>query len=385
MNLFIASPSVHFGSSDGARRLAAGCADPSLRRRARELRAGVADALEISLEEVAPSDADMEFSPSAMSSLARRCVARAEAATARDDDDAGPLYRLALNLQHLALELQREDLGARTMRFNDVADGLSRLRAVSGGRDLVDAACQEVAGRCGFARAVVSRIDADTWAPSAAHFAAADRSWFADWVDARIPLAPGSPERLTMSHRKTALVLDTDATEVHRPIIVESGNSTSYVVAPIVSQGEVVGLIHADHYPTDRRVDDLDRDVLRAFADGFSRLYERVDLLSRLESQRHQVRTITDTALRASDEHERVAGASFGVAVPVQVEAFDDLTPREAEVLRLMVAGHSNPAVASMLGISVDTVKSHVKQVLRKLGVSNRAQAIARAASTAPA
>jgi DNA-binding NarL/FixJ family response regulator len=49
-----------------------------------------------------------------------------------------------------------------------------------------------------------------------------------------------------------------------------------------------------------------------------------------------------------------------------------------------IVSGATNRAIASRLVIAEDTVKSHVKQILRKLGVTNRAQAIARAAGTAP-
>jgi DNA-binding NarL/FixJ family response regulator len=54
------------------------------------------------------------------------------------------------------------------------------------------------------------------------------------------------------------------------------------------------------------------------------------------------------------------------------------LTPREREVLSLIVSGQSNGAIAGRLVISEGTVKSHVKQILRKLGAVNRSEAIAR-------
>ena len=53
------------------------------------------------------------------------------------------------------------------------------------------------------------------------------------------------------------------------------------------------------------------------------------------------------------------------------------LTQRESEVLGLIVRGLSNRAVAVRLSIGDDTVKSHVRAILRKLEVSDRAQAVA--------
>jgi DNA-binding NarL/FixJ family response regulator len=51
------------------------------------------------------------------------------------------------------------------------------------------------------------------------------------------------------------------------------------------------------------------------------------------------------------------------------------LSPREAEVLRLIAAGRDNPDIARELFISQSTVKRHVEAILLKLGVENRVQA----------
>lgn len=56
---------------------------------------------------------------------------------------------------------------------------------------------------------------------------------------------------------------------------------------------------------------------------------------------------------------------------------YQDLTPREEEVLTLVVAGMSNKQIARALGIVLDTVKHHVSAILRKLDVGNRAAASA--------
>lgn len=52
-----------------------------------------------------------------------------------------------------------------------------------------------------------------------------------------------------------------------------------------------------------------------------------------------------------------------------------DLTPRERDVLRLLVEGKSNAQIATSLQISLPTVKSHVSSIFPKLGVSSRAEA----------
>jgi LuxR family maltose regulon positive regulatory protein len=57
----------------------------------------------------------------------------------------------------------------------------------------------------------------------------------------------------------------------------------------------------------------------------------------------------------------------------------ETLTPREMEVLQLVATGDSNQAIADKLVITVRTVKKHVTNILGKLGVSNRTQAVARA------
>jgi NarL family two-component system response regulator LiaR len=64
-------------------------------------------------------------------------------------------------------------------------------------------------------------------------------------------------------------------------------------------------------------------------------------------------------------------------AVTQQPELGYDLTPRQKEVLALIVKGLSNDEIAGRLVISLATVRYHVSSILSKLGAANRAEAAA--------
>jgi DNA-binding NarL/FixJ family response regulator len=73
---------------------------------------------------------------------------------------------------------------------------------------------------------------------------------------------------------------------------------------------------------------------------------------------------------------ERAAAAAGRRLSPV-----DRLTPREREIVAAVAAGESNREVAQRLKLAEDTVKHHISNVFDKLGVSNRAELAAYAAS----
>ena len=58
------------------------------------------------------------------------------------------------------------------------------------------------------------------------------------------------------------------------------------------------------------------------------------------------------------------------------------LTPRERDILRLIVDGKANKEIAAQLAIAEDTVKKHVQGIISKLGVADRTQAAVKALRT---
>jgi two-component system, NarL family, response regulator LiaR len=63
------------------------------------------------------------------------------------------------------------------------------------------------------------------------------------------------------------------------------------------------------------------------------------------------------------------------VAAPPTRLLIDDLTPRERDVLQLIIRGQSNKEIAASLRVTEGTVKGHVSAILSKLGVADRTQA----------
>jgi DNA-binding CsgD family transcriptional regulator len=319
---------------------------------------------------------------------------------------AAELRAVLRQLRALAGQAAAEhDFERHAGRLSDASAALRRMGAATSSAQLVDQACEHLVRRCGFGRAVLSRVESLTWRPWMAHFVAdaAEAGWFSAWVDQPIPLDELVVETEVLTGRRPVVVLDTEASHVYRPIIVEAGHSSSYVVAPVVLAGQVAGFFHADHAPTGRRSGPIDRDVLWTFAQGFSLAYERVVLAERLQAQRgrllaalgsaQELLISSPPALELTSGNDAADGAGeLRSLVPMKDgppaatpgrgsrggASGEELTERERDVLRLLAVGATNAQIADHLVVSESTVKSHVRHILRKLGAVNRAQAISR-------
>jgi LuxR family transcriptional regulator, regulator of acetate metabolism len=163
---------------------------------------------------------------------------------------------------------------------------------------------------------------------------------------------------------------------------------TEYATAPVLLDGRAIGFLHGDRHGG--AVDEADAAGLSAFAVCFAIVFERAVLRHRLRVQREQMRQVASWAdARTSELGERgisLGDQDAGEEPPAGLRPAGGgqdalrnlLTARELEVLELMVRGETNAQIARDLVLSEGTIKFHVKNVLRKLHASNRAEATSR-------
>lgn len=119
----------------------------------------------------------------------------------------------------------------------------------------------------------------------------------------------------------------------------------------------------------------LEEALTRARPEGFVRVFidEGAALTARVEASAFQ---------GAAAEHARRVLATAGVDAPAPVRAglVDELSGRELDVLRLLRSDLSGPDIARELFVSLNTFRTHTKNIYAKLGVNSRREAIRRAA-----
>jgi DNA-binding NarL/FixJ family response regulator len=111
------------------------------------------------------------------------------------------------------------------------------------------------------------------------------------------------------------------------------------------------------------------------YVTGHGGLAGLVDAIHTIASGRSVVpSTMLGPLLRRLIERQREAALA--------AERLVKLTPREREVLSLLVEGRDAAGIAAMLVISPETARTHIQRVLRKLGVHSRLEAITLVATT---
>jgi len=118
----------------------------------------------------------------------------------------------------------------------------------------------------------------------------------------------------------------------------------------------------------------LVRTLLDAHADSVA----LIDLASRNAGLDPVLHFYAERLLAAARDTRHVPGASSPVQPTGKVHPLQQLSPREAEIAQLLCLALPNKKIAHALGLSLDTVKWHMKNIFAKLGVSERDEVVQR-------
>jgi LuxR family transcriptional regulator, regulator of acetate metabolism len=261
-----------------------------------------------------------------------------------------------------------------------MVQALRRLRRAGSLRALFSQATYALCESIGFERAAFFSLRGKALVAESIHMRGIRES-----ADHRLERLYPEPLRLCADFREA------EALRRRRALLIEAAagdpqalttlpGSPSYVTAPVICEEHAVGLIQADRGLTGEHVDELDRATLWAFAEAFGYALERAVLKDRLRVFARSMEA-TVTELGRSGGELPPASARFS-AHPARMlpdrELLALLTSREREVLGMLAEGETNATIARRLVVTEDTVKTHVKHILRKLGVRNRSQAVSR-------
>jgi DNA-binding CsgD family transcriptional regulator len=276
------------------------------------------------------------------------------------------------------LQAQVEARGVQAGRGGNVVRSLTesirRVKKAGSLQGLGRQACAELCDTLGFANALLSFIEDD------------------GFVVEESDHCPGAPtvirrrgcvaERHCIRLRDTIRTNEDDvpASPGYRDLL----GSVDYLVAPVIAESRVVALLHVSRR-SEAGLSARDIDLLDTFASAYSLLHQRMLNTERVQQQRT---SIARAAARLTEEADRIAAAA--ISLDVEYENRDEpptiapdstlaaaLSDREREVFERLVLGASNAEIADQLVITVETVKTHVKRILRKIGAINRSEAIA--------
>jgi DNA-binding CsgD family transcriptional regulator len=284
-------------------------------------------------------------------------------------------------LRRLERELIELELVRRSDAQDRVRDSIRRLGELGSPEGILERAPLELGRSSEFDRVMISQVLDGALVPAAIWSVEGD-----DAAMAELRRRGGVVLEYPLVEQEVVGRQDTEIVDVRRagrrtpPSFKQVLGWPAYVVAPLVIDGSTAGLLHADAHRSARRLDDIDRDVVARYAEGLAGAFERAVLRETLKRHRAELESAVQWL---SGRLSRLAadnpvGAMTPAGASVGNSRMDALTRRELEVLRLMARGQTNAAIARTLVVREGTVKYHVKNILRKLGATSRADAVAR-------
>jgi LuxR family transcriptional regulator, maltose regulon positive regulatory protein len=144
----------------------------------------------------------------------------------------------------------------------------------------------------------------------------------------------------------------------------------------------LMALLHFAHQRQSQAWQRLREALALAYAEGYQRLFldEGEPMMALLRAVLPMIGkeppdTYVRTLLRAFARQQLEQFAPAAAGSPGSARLIEPLSPQEERVLRLLVAGFSNPEIAEAMVVSNNTVKTQVQSIYGKLGVSSRKEA----------
>jgi DNA-binding CsgD family transcriptional regulator len=284
---------------------------------------------------------------------------------------------------------RRRTRTTQTLGLRALSDFLARSDA----EEPWGAATDELCAAMGFPRVMVSTVRDDRWTPRNLYIrpasepagqqrndAVRDFVCGATWELSRAPV-----EMAVLRDRTPSLVADPQTnTGTFKPLM-QVTETQGYVLASVGTRRRTVGLLHGDRWGSPVR--ESDRDLIAAYAEGLGVAVEHAALRRWFrqlpepvaETLRHTAGTMTRPGPAGPVPPNPPASLRSTVLTEDAADRSDlgMLSTREREVLVELAAGLTNTEIARRLGLSLETVKSYVAAVLRKLEVPSRAAAVA--------
>lgn len=311
-----------------------------------------------------------------------------------NNEKPGLYALLAMAAEALVLEQEwRRYLIRHAAQLREELDtSLGRLRAYRTESELFDQICIEASRGCGTDRAFFGCIDRGIWFPRQSFDSGDPRgSALKQWDGLNVAVDALPLESEMMGQLETVVVDTAERRKQAAPQVQKVMQNNSFVITPIPSAGNVVGALYV---PRSSRNQWTDRHEVMAsaerFATGVSRIWDRMLMASLVEAQRSyvhkallsadRVMTSFDTAvdlvqLAGREQAGPIATAS-STALRSTLE--NQMTAREREVMALVSMGNNDNDIAQELAIAPSTVKSHIRNTMRKFGAVNRADLISR-------
>jgi DNA-binding CsgD family transcriptional regulator len=309
-----------------------------------------------------------------------------------DSAKGGDMLRLLIDIADEGLSQEKHDVAQRQQADVAIRSALSRLRELDSSAEMSRRAPAELRDACGFTRVMISSARGSRWLPDTmrrSDHADPDAAEFARFArdGNEIPLAHLMPETEMMRHRVPVIVPESGAHAY--PALMEVTKSTSYVAAPVVTTRRVIGFFHADRFGQSKDVTQGDLDSIAMFASEFGVLFEHAALHDRARQQRANWTAALLATIDGPDPRKATLrpptlsddarpGADPRDEIDWRAEIHRHaLTERERQVLDLLATGATNRLIAQELVLSVDTVKTHIKNIMNKLHATSRADAVA--------